>query len=51
MTEEHTQSLPKGFQLFEYRVESVLGHGGFGITYLAYDKNLKKAKEKKVSKK
>ncbi len=42
MTEEHTQALPKGFQLFEYRVESVLGHGGFGITYLAYDKNLNK---------
>jgi serine/threonine protein kinase len=26
--------------LFEYRLESVLGSGGFGMTYLAYDTNL-----------
>lgn len=33
-------ALPAGFQLFEYRIDSVLGQGGFGITYLATDINL-----------
>lgn len=34
-------ALPIGFQLNEYRIESVLGKsGGFGITYLATDTNL-----------
>ncbi|MCV6637546.1 serine/threonine protein kinase [Candidatus Albibeggiatoa sp. nov. NOAA] len=38
---EHRNSLPKGFQLNEYRIESILGKpGGFGITYLATDTNL-----------
>ncbi|MEN9868753.1 MAG: hypothetical protein RL748_4343, partial [Pseudomonadota bacterium] len=32
--------LPPGFQLFEYRIDEVLGQGGFGITYLATDINL-----------
>ena len=35
-------SLPPGTQLHEYRIERVLGHGGFGITYLARDVNLDK---------
>ena len=35
-------SLPPGTQLHEYRIERVLGHGGFGITYLARDINLDK---------
>ena len=30
-------ALPRGTMLFEYRIESVLGQGGFGITYLAVD--------------
>ncbi|MGE4013138.1 MAG: protein kinase [Alphaproteobacteria bacterium] len=42
MTEQHYNALPAGYQLFEYEVEAVLGHGGFGITYLAWDRNLDK---------
>jgi len=33
-------ALPQGHALDEYRIESVLGIGGFGITYLATDTNL-----------
>ncbi|MFY9510578.1 MAG: cache domain-containing protein, partial [Rubrivivax sp.] len=33
-------ALPEGFRLHEYRVDGVLGQGGFGITYLATDVNL-----------
>ena len=33
-------TLPPQFRLFEYRIDSVLGQGGFGITYLATDVNL-----------
>jgi len=33
-------ALPKGLMLHEYRIERVLGQGGFGITYLATDINL-----------
>ncbi len=33
-------ALRPGFELFEYRIDSVLGQGGFGITYLATDVNL-----------
>jgi len=33
-------ALPIGYQLHEYRVDKVLGQGGFGITYLASDINL-----------
>ena len=35
-------ALPLGSMLMEYRLESVLGAGGFGITYLAFDTNLEK---------
>ncbi|CAK0773213.1 formylglycine-generating enzyme [uncultured Gammaproteobacteria bacterium] len=31
------QALPPDYQLHEYRIESVLGRGGFGITYRALD--------------
>lgn len=33
-------ALPTGFRLHEYRIDGVLGQGGFGITYLATDVNL-----------
>jgi len=33
--------LPEGFELAEYRISRVLGIGGFGITYLAVDQNLR----------
>ena len=42
MSEQHFNALPAGYQLQEYTVKSVLGHGGFGITYLAADNNLGK---------
>jgi hypothetical protein len=42
MSEQHFNALPSGYQLQEYTVKSVLGHGGFGITYLAADNNLGK---------
>ena len=37
---EVSNALPSGYALHEYRVESVLGAGGFGLTYLATDSNL-----------
>ena len=37
---EVANALPKGYALHEYRIESVLGAGGFGLTYLATDANL-----------
>jgi len=33
-------ALPVGYQLGEYTINSVLGQGGFGITYLAQDTHL-----------
>jgi serine/threonine protein kinase len=34
---EDIRSLPKGYELSDYRIEGPLGHGAFGITYLATD--------------
>ena len=34
------QALPAGYAVHEYRIEKLLGVGGFGLTYLATDANL-----------
>jgi TPR repeat protein/serine/threonine protein kinase len=41
-TEPHRLALPVGFQIEHFRIEAVLGKGGFGITYLALDLQLGK---------
>ena len=38
--EDPTLALPVGYRIFEYRIDNVLGQGGFGITYMATDVNL-----------
>jgi serine/threonine protein kinase len=37
---EHKNALPIGHRLEDYEIESILGHGGFGITYKARDLSL-----------
>lgn len=41
-TPEHMYALPVGTFLHEYRIEALLGFGGFGITYRATDTSLSK---------
>ncbi|SEH07857.1 serine/threonine protein kinase [Candidatus Venteria ishoeyi] len=40
MTQTHRSALPSAYLLNDYRILSILGHGGFGITYLAEDTQL-----------
>ena len=42
MAIEHIHALPPGTRFEEYRLDAVLGAGGFGITYRAYDAHLDK---------
>ena len=42
LTIDHIYALPPGTRLEEYRLDEVLGAGGFGITYRAYDAHLDK---------
>lgn len=37
---QHNNTLPPGYRLQEYHIESVLGSGGFGVTYKARDSYL-----------
>jgi serine/threonine protein kinase len=42
VNEPHRLALPVGFKIEHFRIEAVLGKGGFGITYLAVDRQLGK---------
>ncbi|MEO5346245.1 MAG: SUMF1/EgtB/PvdO family nonheme iron enzyme [Magnetococcus sp. YQC-9] len=41
MPQDHRNALPSGYRFHEYRIDGVLGVGGFGITYLGWDESLR----------
>ena len=45
-TTTYHDALQMGSMLLEYRLESVLGAGGFRMTYLGWDGNLEKTDRK-----
>jgi len=40
MSDTSKNTLPTEYELGDYTIKSILGHGGFGITYLANDRQL-----------
>ena len=42
MSFDNVQALPPGTRLGDYRLDAMIGHGGFGITYQAFDTQLAK---------
>jgi serine/threonine protein kinase len=42
MAADNVQALPPGTELGDYRLDATIGHGSFGITYRAFDKQLAK---------
>jgi len=42
MSFDNVQALPPGTRLGDYRLDAMIGHGGFGITYRAFDAQLAK---------
>ncbi|MGD8841464.1 MAG: hypothetical protein PVI70_17790, partial [Gammaproteobacteria bacterium] len=42
MPDSYQQALPEGTRIENYELKGVLGVGGFGITYIAYDHNLQR---------
>ena len=42
MSFDNVQALPPGTRLGDYRLDATIGHGGFGITYRAFDTQLAK---------
>jgi serine/threonine protein kinase len=42
MSLDNVQALPPGTRLGDYRLDAMIGHGGFGITYRAFDTQLAK---------